>query len=92
MFRLFHTELPCLLQGIFPTQGLNPGLLHYRQNVGDWVLSLGQEDPPEEGMTTYSSILAGEFHGQRTLTGYSPWVLKKSLRLLLLDFHYLQNK
>ena len=22
---------PCLLQGIFPTQGLNPGLLHSRQ-------------------------------------------------------------
>ena len=23
-----------------------------------WIRSLNQEDPPEEGMTTYSSILA----------------------------------
>ena len=29
--------------------------------------SLGEE------MTTHSSVLAGEFHGQRTLAGYSPW-------------------
>ena len=37
------------------------------------VLSLGQEDPLEKGMATLSSILAGEFHGQRSLVGYSPW-------------------
>ena len=24
-------------------------------------------------MTTYSVFLPGEFHGQRNLTGYSPW-------------------
>ena len=44
-----------------------------------WVLSLGQEDPLEEGMTTHSSILAwriplflpGESHGQR---GAWPWL------------------
>ena len=33
-----------------------------------WVLSLGLEDPLENGKTTHSSILAGEFHGL-----YSPW-------------------
>ena len=38
-----------------------------------WVQSLGQEDPLEKGMATHSSILAGEFHGQRGLAGYSPW-------------------
>ena len=27
-------------------------------NAGDWVQSLGREDPLEEGMTTHSSILA----------------------------------
>ena len=32
-----------------------------------------QEDPLEEEMATYSSILAGEPHGQRSLAGYSPW-------------------
>ena len=36
------------------------------------VWSLGQEDPLEKGMATHSSILPGEFHGQRSLTGYSP--------------------
>ena len=29
------------------------------------VQSLGQEDPLEEGMTTHSSVLAWEIHGQR---------------------------
>ena len=36
------------------------------------VQSLDWEDPLEEGMATHSSIL-GEFHGQRSLAGYSPW-------------------
>ena len=38
-----------------------------------WVQSLGQEDPLEKGTATRSSILAGKFHGQRSLAGYSPW-------------------
>ena len=37
-----------------------------------WVRSLDKEDPLEKGMATPSSILAGEFHGQRSLAGYSP--------------------
>ena len=37
-----------------------------------WVWSLGQEDPLEKGMTTHSNIFPGEFHGQRSLAGYSP--------------------
>ena len=39
-------------------------------NAGDIrevVRSLGWEDPPKEGRATYSSILAGESHGQRSL-------------------------
>ena len=40
---------------------------------GTWVQSLGQEHPLEKEMATYSSILPGEFHGQRSLAGYSPW-------------------
>ena len=43
-----------------------------------WVQSLGQEDPLEKGMTTHSSILAWKSHGQRSLTGASPQVGKKS--------------
>ena len=38
-----------------------------------WVQSLGWEDPLEEGMSTHSLILPGEFHAQRRLAGYSPW-------------------
>ena len=39
-----------------------------------WVQSLGQEDPLEKGMV----FLAGEFHGQRSLVGYSPRGHKES--------------
>ena len=39
------------------------------------VQYLGQEDPLEKGMATHSSILAGEFHGQRS---YSPLGHKES--------------
>ena len=41
------------------------------------VRSLGQEDPLEKEMATHSSILAREFHEQRSLVGYSPWVTKE---------------
>ena len=61
-----------LLQGIFLTQELNPGLLHCRQVFTLWatrvkkspaiqetqVWSLGQEDPLETGMSTHSIFLA----------------------------------
>ena len=42
-----------------------------RWGGGGW--SLGWEDPLEEKTATHSSILAWEFHGQRSLVGYSPW-------------------
>ena len=34
--------------------------------------------PLVESMATHSSILAGEFHGQRSLVGYSPLGRKES--------------
>ena len=37
-----------------------------------WVQSLGGEDPLEKGMATTPAFLPGEFHGQRSLAGYSP--------------------
>ena len=37
-----------------------------------WVRFLGQKGPLEKEMATHSSILAGEFHGQGSLEGYSP--------------------
>ena len=36
------------------------------------VQSMGQEDPLEKELETHSSVLAGEFHGQRNLAGDSP--------------------
>ena len=36
------------------------------------VLSLGWEDPLKEEMASHCIVLAGEFHGQRSLAGYSP--------------------
>ena len=42
------------------------------------VRPLGQEDPLEKGMATHSTILAGEFHGQKSLVGYSPQGCKES--------------
>ena len=61
-----------LLQGIFPTQGSNPGLLPQLEETPETppssraeggmqdtqVRSLGQEVPQEEGMATHSTILA----------------------------------
>ena len=38
---------------------------------------LGWEDCLPEEMETHSSILPGEFHGQRSLVGYSPWGCKE---------------
>ena len=42
-----------------------------------WVRSLDQEDSLENAMTTHSGIHAGEFRGQRSLAGYSPWGCKE---------------
>ena len=42
-------------------------------NAGDASQTLDWEDPLEKGMATHSSILAGEFHEQWSLVGYSPW-------------------
>ena len=42
------------------------------------VQSPGWEDPLEEGMQPIPVFLPGEFHGQRSLAGYSPWGHKES--------------
>ena len=43
-----------------------------------WVQSQGWEDPLEKGMATYSSILPGKSHGQRSLASYRTWGSKGS--------------
>ena len=42
------------------------------------VQPLAQEDPPQKGMATHSSILAWESYGQWSLVGYSPWGSQES--------------
>ena len=44
------------------------------------VQSLGQKDPLEKEMQSTPVLLPGEFHGQRSLVGYSPQGLKESDR------------
>ena len=49
-------------------------------NAGDMrdaTRFLGQEDPLEEGLAATPVFLPGEFHGQRSLVGYSPWGRKE---------------
>ena len=41
-------------------------------HAGDASSIPGSEDPLEEEVSTHSSILAWETHGQRSLVGYSP--------------------
>ena len=47
-------------------------------NAGDLgpIPELGRS--PGEGKATHSVSLPGEFHGQRSLAGYSPWGRKGS--------------
>ena len=43
-----------------------------------WVQSLGQEDPLKKEWQPSPVFLPGEFHGQRSLVGCSPWGCKES--------------
>jgi len=38
-----------------------------------WVHSLGREDPWRRKWQPTPVFLSGEFHGQRSVVGYSPW-------------------
>ena len=38
-----------------------------------WIQSLGQEESLQKGMATFPVFLPGEFHGQRSLVGYTLW-------------------
>ena len=54
-----------------------------------WVQSLGW-DPLEKGTATHSVFWPGEFHGQRSLAGYSSWGhIKSDMTEQLFDFKVL---
>ena len=42
-----------------------------------WVLSLGWENPLRRERLLTRVFLPGEFHGQRSLAGHSPWGCKE---------------
>ena len=41
-----------------------------------WIQSLGQKDPWRNEWLPTPLFLPGEFHGERSLAGYSPWLAK----------------
>ena len=49
---------------------------------------MGWEDPLEKGMDTHPGFLPGEFHGQRSLVGYSQWNRKESDTTERLHFYF----
>ena len=54
----------------------NPSAVQETQEMQVW--SLGQEGPLEKELVTYSNILVGKSHGQRSLAGQSSWSHKES--------------
>ena len=70
-------------RGLIPGQGTR-GASPVAQTVKNlpavqetWVRSLGQKDPLVKGLASHPVFLPGEFHGQRSLVGYSPWSHKE---------------
>ena len=57
------------------TSGKEPACQETRERQ---VLSLGWEDPLEEGWELTPVFLLGKSHGQRNPMGYSPWGHKES--------------
>ena len=49
------------------------GVMNPSVNAGDTGSILGSGRFPGQKMATHSSILPGEFHGQKSLVGYSTW-------------------
>ena len=84
-----------VLQGIFPTQGLNPGLLHRRQILyqlshqgSPWYNPWVREILWRRKWQPTTVILPGKSCGWRSLLGYSSWGCKESYRKDWLHFHF----
>ena len=75
-----------LLQGIFPTQGWNPGLLHYRQIFNQ--LSHKAQGGLRRQWHPTPVLLPGKSHGRRSLEGCSPWGREESDTTERLQFHF----
>ena len=64
----------------------------YACNIGDPGLIPGPGRSLEKRMAIHSSIPAGEFHGQRSLVGYSSRGLKESDTIKQLSLHFTAYK
>ena len=53
-----------------------------------WVWSLGWEDPLKKGTLSTPVFWPGEFRGQRSLAGYSPWNCKELDMTEQLSLHF----
>ena len=77
LIRLWSFKIPSHFTGILYPVDFHGGsdCKESAYNEGDLGLipELGRSDPLEKGMVTTSVFLPGEFHGQRSLVGYSPW-------------------
>ena len=71
--RIFFVVCLCYCLG-FPS---GSGVKNPPAKQETWVRSLAWEDSLEKEMATHSSILAWRIHGQRSLTGFSPWGHKR---------------
>ena len=68
--------------------GLPWWLRQYRIHLQCRFSPLVGEDPLEKRMATTPVFLPGEFHGQRSLVGYSPWGHKESETTEQLTFSF----
>ena len=75
-----------LLQGIFPTQGSNPGLLHCRQIFNQ--LSHKAQGGLQRQWHPTPVLLPGKSHARRSLEGWSPWGRWGSDTTERLPFHF----
>ena len=73
-------KMPEIKAGDFPGDSVVKTLPASAEAAGDWGSIPASGIPLEKEMATHSSILflLGEFHGQRSLAGYSPWGNKES--------------
>ena len=73
MFVMFQISTNWFLEPNTFEKGFPGGLdgKEFTCSAGDPGSIPGLERYPEEA--THSNILVGEFHGQRSLMGYSPW-------------------
>ena len=78
MLHLLHTGKIWFSLGFYPGSSGGSDGKELPAMWETWVRSLGWEDLLEKEMATYSSILAGKSHGQRSLACYSPWGRKES--------------